>query len=291
MVFKQNPPRGYRSAEYPLPHSTAFGFSLAGVNETKNTTIYSIFHASESAVNPETVEVNPSNAAFAEDAGACIHPGSIIPKVRLTFQAHLTDAAVETDKLRALKFYYMPIYTAFIDTLEAEDTRIGATSEIQDIIGLSSNSASKRVLPLYSGTDMLNPSNVGLSTIPYTETFANYGLTTNALIESVAFDKQVWLDALHYYSNQGMLRKVCGPMKQVTVTRDRPFNFFSNNFTNPMVKRGNPFTFCGIMFHMDLIGSVDQYHAFDGATDVAHITIGGRVRFDEWNSSFDQAAF
>ncbi len=103
-MVRMFPPKGYRADEYPLPHSHAFKFELEAEDETKNTTIIPLFRMTEAFATPETVEVNPNNTNFAEDAGSACCRGSIIPKVTLTFNATLTKGAIETDKIRSINF-------------------------------------------------------------------------------------------------------------------------------------------------------------------------------------------
>ncbi len=280
------PPRGYRQTEFPLPHSMAWSFELAAEDETKNSTYMTLFRASEEAVDVENIEVNPSHANFAEDGGTMIHMGSIIPRVNVTFNAHIPKLGIETDKLRAIKFSWMPVYTAFLDSLEAEDSKTAI--QVEDVLELLHDTTNKDVTPLFSTVNLIT-GNHPVSTVPFTEVFGTLNLSTNLSLESVAYDQNLLYDALQFHTNKGMLSKVIGPIHNVTVTRDRPYHFHSNNFTNPMVKRGNPYTYCGILFHLQQGGDGDQVFAVADTTNIAHLRISGHVRFNEWNPHFQQA--
>ncbi len=248
----------------------------------------SFFRASEAATGVEAIEVNPANPAFAEDAGPLIHMNSIVPKLMVKFSITMAKAAIVTDAMRAIKVNYMPLYFSFLDTLEAEDTKTAV--QIEDILEMQHDTTNKDTYPLYSATD-LNSGILPFSTVVATEVFGDYGLTTNINAESVSFDDELFWDAQQYYSNRGMLRKVTGGWKTAIVTRDRPFNYFSNNFTYPTVKRGNPYTYCGMLFHLPLGGDSEQFFDAADTTDIPHVVIRGRVRFNEWNPDFDQTAF
>ncbi len=287
MAKHQYPPRGYRQAEYPLPHNFGFNFALSAEAATKDSTIVTLFHTREDAASAESIEVNPRNANFAEDGGAVIHNGSIIPKLNLTFSMRLTKIAEATDGIRALKVNWMPIYISFLNSLEAEDAKTAV--QVEDILELQHAVDNKDTYPLNSSTKLDETGSISASTIPLTEVFGDLGLTTNLIPESVAFDKSLFYNALEYYTNQGMLKKVIGKMNTVVVTRDRPFLYHSNNFTYPSVKRGNPYTFCGILFNLPQAADYDQIVQASEVTAISHVQIAGNVRFSEWNATFDQS--
>ncbi len=286
--MKKFPPKGYQSTDYPLPHRYGFSLSLSGENEAKNSTIFPLFRMSEACINPEAIEVNPTNANFSEELGASIFRGSIVPKIMFHFDAWMTKGAIETDKLRHIKLKWMPIYTSFLNSLDAADEKTG--TDIESIMELQHETTNKDVYPLYTGTKLDGVTyNVPLNTLGYTEVFGDYGLSTNAILESVAFSDSDFYNTMQYKTNAGMLKKVVGPMRTVNLTRDRPYKYFSNNFTAPQVKRGNPYTFCGILFHVPQGEQQGQNFASADTTAINHINVSGGVRFDEWNPVFDQA--
>ncbi len=284
-MARKFPPRGYRSDEYPLPHNFSIMPALQAELATKGTTIVPFFRTSELAVSAETIEVNPRNANFAEDTGCIIHNGSIVPRLTVKMLVSLTKGAVETDKIRALNFYYMPLYFAFVDSLDAMDDK--TATQVEDIMEMQHDVTNKDTYPLYN-TTKLSAGIMPLSTVPLTEAFGDVGLTTSTTLEGVTWIKEDFHDTLSYKTNAGMLKKVTGGLRKVVVTRDRPFSYFTQNFTHPMVKRGNPYTFCGMLLHLPQVSTPDQFQFAAETTVIDHLNIQIICRFDEWNQNFDQ---
>lgn len=282
------PPRGYRMQEYPLPHNFTYNFFLNMENETQNSTILTLFRTSEAAVGVENVEVNPRHANFAEDGGCVIHTGSIVPKISLSILANIGKNAIETDKLQHMRFSWTPLYISFLNSLEAADEKTGV--QIEDILELQHDVTNKDTYPLFSTTDLAVPGTQPMSTVPLTEVFGDIGLTVDTKLESVAYDEDLFYDAMSYYTNSAMLRKVTGKTNIVNLSQSRMYRYTSNRFTYPSVKRGNPYTFCGILFHVPQVGSAHQFADSTETTDVATLHVGVQVRFDEWNPNFDQTA-
>ncbi len=281
-------PRGYRSQEHPLYHNFRYTFSMGLESFTKDSTICTLFRTSETAVNPETIFVNPEHPSFVQDAGALIHNGSIIPRISVLITAGLSKVAIATDALRGCFFKWAPMYTAFLESLTAEDTKTG--DDIEQIVGLQHDVTNKDTYPLFEATDMPNAGNQPLSTVPEVEVFGDYGLGTDAKLENVTFGEELYYDAKQYYSNKGMLKKVMPKgFKTVFLNQDRIYKYYSNRFTQPMVKRGNPYTFCGILFDVPQAGEGEQAAIASEVTDIAHINVGVHVRFEEWNPTFEQA--
>ncbi len=283
------PPQGYKALEYPLPHNFDYKFSLHAEGSDKHATYATLLKATEQATGVDSVIVNPKNAAFAEDVGALIHMGSIVPRISVSINAFLTKTAIETDAVRQVMFNWMPIYTAFLPSLEAQDDK--TDTQIEDILELQHNPTDKDAYPLFDGTKLSHVGSQPLSTIGRTEVFGDYGLATNATMENIAFDKELYYDAKSYYTNSAMLNKVAPKMHSALVTRDRPFHHFSNNFTHPTVKRGNPYTYCGILFYLPNVDKDEQLIA--DAADVTNTSpilhVNMKVRYDEWNPMFDQS--
>ncbi len=287
MPRHERPPKGYQQRDFPLKHYVSYNFGLQAEDETKNSTICTLFRYTDLAVAPFNIDVHPNDANYAEDQGAIIHYDSIIPKVNLKIMATLTKGAIETDKVRSIILNWMPIYTAFVDSLDSEDEKTG--NDIEGLIELQHDTTNKDVYPLFAGPKLTDGSAHPLSTVPLSEALGDVGLTTTAVLESVAFDKTAYFSAMRYYTNKGMLKKVTGRMKSILVTRDRPYIYTSSNFTQPMVKRGNPYTFCGILFHLPQGGSVDQTFRAGDTTAISHLNITMQANFSEWNNNFDQS--
>ncbi len=277
-------PKGYLSAEHPLPHNfnQNFAFNLDSAT-SKNATYVPLILNDEGLVNADTVNVNPEHGSFAESNTPYCYKNSIIPKINLTIRASMSKGSIETDKLRNIKFSWMPVYISFLNRLEAEDSKTAV--QIEDILELQHETVGKSCYPIWSGTNLDDTSLIGIHA---NATTALMGLTTNANMETVAFNKELFFDALQYYTNAPMLKKVTGKMRSVTLSRDRHYVYHSNNFTHPMVKRINNYTFCGILIHAGLEGSNDQQFPIGDLTAIVHMTFRVHVRYDEWNSEFDQ---
>ncbi len=286
--MKKFPPKGYRLTDYPLPHRQAFVFGLKAENETMNSTIVRFFNMTEAATGAENVEVNPTNANFAQDAGGAVHRNSIVDKLMVQFKISMTKGAIETDKMRACMVNYMPIYTAFLSSIDAQDEKTG--TDIETTLELAHDVANKDTFPLFSTVKLPDAISHPLSSVPFAEALGDVGLTTTAVWESVAFDKTAFFNTLQFKTNAGMLKKVTGPMRSVLLTRDRPHIYFNKRLVLPFVKRANPYTFCGMLFHLDQGGDPNQVFQVADTTDITHIMIQGRCNFDEWNTGFEQAA-
>ncbi len=285
MAFGKFPPAGYNLEEYPLPHTFVydcdFGLESAVADVT---TICPIIVYTEEAGAVETIEVNPRNANFAQDTGPLIHPGSIVPKISVSMSAFLNEAAI-AEGVRRLNFFTMPIYSSF-DSLDAFDEKTGAT--LLTTLGMEKNGTPQRVGPNFNTVNLKGGSDYPLSTIPFTQTATTAGLTTDASMEGIAFSLSNYWNAMRFQTNRNMLKKVTGQMKLHTMTDRFNFHSFSNNFTYPTVKRGNPFTFCGVLVHIPQAESEHQMINAGEITDISHMTFRMRISFDEWNPQFDQ---
>lgn len=289
MARHEYPPKGFGSINYPLPHTFEYFFGLSAEGTTKDATNLPLFRASEVINSVEGIECNPSNPAFGEQPGSLIAMNSIVPKITLNMHFALTKGAIETDKIRAVKMKWMPIYTAFLDSLTAEDTK--TATEIEDVLLLTHNVDNKDVHPTYSGTD-LDTGTFPVTTRGTTEVFGDAGLTTDLKLESVAFNEASFWDAMRYYSNKQKLATVVGKVHSVVITRDRPYTYFSQNFTMPTVKRGNPYTGCFILMWLPQAGATGQFfQAADTTAAMEHIYGNCTVHYSEWNADMDQTAF
>ena len=187
--------------------------------------------------------------------------------------------------MRSLVFNYMPVYSSFLDGLEAHDSKTGV--QIEDILELQHDTINQDTYPLFANVK-LTADNQPLASVLDTEAFGEYGLTTNAVLESVAFDKDLFYDAVSYYSNKEMLRATTGGLRKVTISRDRPFHYYSKNFTQPRVKRGHPYTYCGMLFHLPQAGDNEQLFDTGDVTAIDHLKITLNCRFDDWNVAYAQ---
>jgi len=281
------PPNNYFAMEYPLPHNFNYKFSLSPETTGKNSTLCTLLQNREGLTAVESIEVNPSNGAFGEETGPTCQPDSIIPKINVSFDCQLNKSIV-VDGIKYLKINYLPIYSSFKD-FEAKDNKTDVA--VESILEIVDDANSKRVYPLFNGNDCLAEDDHPFNTKHIADAYTGWGLTTDAKMECVDFDEELMWDALSYYSNSSMLAKVMGSWRTALVTEHKPFHFNSNNYTNPMVKRMNEFTFCGILFHVPLVDTPQQYYkAGDISEASSFLNFNVKIRYDEWNSQFDQTS-
>lgn len=284
----KHPPRGYNKMQHPLPHNFSYYGIFDILDLAKDATILTLFRGSETTLAPDTIEVNPRHDDFAEDTGPTCIFDSIIPKVNFTFRASLSQAMLGDYEFAKVLIKVMPIYIAFEDSLIAKNMNSPAETEVEDILELAHSATSYRVNPLFA-SKLTTRGTQPYSTITAVDTDATWGLTTNANLESVAFENFLFYDALQYYTNRGMLNKVIGPIKTFELTREKSALYHSDNFTNPSVKRINPYTFCAVLVWTEIPGVHSQ--GFSGeynGTDLDLVYFNADVRFDEWNAEFDQ---
>ncbi len=202
---------------------------------------------------------------------------SIIPKVAFNFSATMSEDMIEVSKARAIRFKWFPFYMSFNDYI-AEDDRTGLT--IANLMETSGDTTQEEIFPLYDDTKLLNA---------WTMPTAQAGLTASQVMENVAWDESLFYDALKYYGNGRKLSAMLGPIRSVTVTRDRPYFYASNNFTAPRVKRMNSYSYCGVMFYVPKEGTNNQILELLTCTDSkSSLFFRGRTSFQEWNKSWLQ---
>lgn len=287
------PPRGYQAIQYPLRHEFKYWFYMYGENTTKDSFITTLLATSRDSGSPETVEVNPAHANFVEDTGPRVFLNSIVPRMSVKISAGITGAAknATTYPMKEIFLNWAPIYVAFKEKISAVDSLTGV--QVSDIVELTKDSSTNEDVTPKFATVATGAGDQPVSNIVAPgDAFGDWNLGTDLELEPVAFDKQLYFDALKYYSVAGALRSVMPRMNTARLTHERDFNMFSKNFTNPTVKRGNPYTFCGILFHLPQVSqtSVDQVGDTQDVTDIGHVLVKVHVRFDEWNPEFDQTA-
>ncbi len=285
-MVRKFPPRGYTAEQYPLPHNFRSSFGLGATSATKGATIIPILRATENSAGVEAVNVNPRNTAFVEETGASTFMGSIVPRINFHMSCFIPEAAIATG-VRHLTLKYMPIYTAFLDSLIAEDDL--STLDIESILELTHATGQKDVDPIYA-VKLFSPGLMPLNTVTETEAKEDWGLTTDATYEGVAFNEEGMFDALQFFTNGAMLRKAMGPIRTTLIKQDRPFSFSSSNYSFPRIKRSNPYTFCALLVWVPQADTAGQTLLDSEITDIEHIHINYRVRYDEWNPNFDQTA-
>jgi len=270
-----HPPKGYLGQEFPLYHDFEYHFALQAEGTTKDSTIVPVICQDQLAQTLATTFVNPKHSSFEISNNPNCSPESIIPYMSISIRASLTKLAIETDLVRSLSFNYMMITTAYLSRLDAIDSKTG--NDTETILELTHETDEEQVFPLWSGVD------IGTNNLP-----ANQEGIGGTPLESVAFDKELFFDALHYYDNRSMLRTMAPSMRSVTVKRDYPYVTSGTRNNKPICKFMNPYSFCGILFHLPQVGSIDQFGIAADTTAIDHVQFTMKVRFPEWNKGFYQ---
>ncbi len=266
---------------YPRPHESvmATNFNIGFGAGTADTTIFPAIMYDEGKGDPASYNANPDHASFASTGEPNCYPESRIEKVFCEVEVWMTLPGIETDKLRALRYAFMPIFTSFED-IDAKDEKSGDT--IGTILELQTESTDRQCYPLWTGTDM--------STLGYNDDLPTNvpGLTTNQVIESVAFDAQKYYDCLQYYSNAGKMKKCQGGLNWRIITRNQVYQKFRISLRSKN-KTMVPYSFFGLLLHCPGEGSIDQLITTVDTSSIAHITMKVTTRYNEWNENFDFA--
>jgi len=270
--------------EFPLIHEWDFTFGLSMDDATKTSTIVPYIWQDNALIDYETIKTNPRNADFAIIGypNSCL--GSYIPNISVTWQAFIPPQDTEVSRLH---FNTMGIHTAMKNRLEAFDVKTGTTTA--SILELQSEATDRQVYPIYDATKLFESQ--GARDVDFTK---NIGLTTDGQLENVAFDKDLFFNAMHYYSNKEMLKSMTTPMKTRTLTE--PIVSHKNTIAiggtktvDSMCKLVNDYTFQGELFHLPQVDSLFQYHTATETTAIEHVTVKGHVSFNEFNGAFNFA--
>ncbi len=272
--------------KYPQPHDCVFGFGLDcdDTAATKNSTIAPIFFQDNALVDYETVKTNPENEDFAVSSDFNVRAGSYIPSCMVSW--HAWSPSTEVDVMR---FMTMPIYTSMLNRLDAFDKKTG--TDVESILQMQHETTDEQAYPLWNNTKIYE----GHKTQDYPTNVP--GLTTTQQPEGVAFALETFWDAMHYYTNRQMLRQVTGRMKSHYVTgdlsktvrmSDKIVSGYSRTVPS-MCKFQHPYTGCYMLFHVPQAGSFYQYANTGDVTAVEHLSVYGRVRFNEYNPDFNFA--
>lgn len=137
---------------YSRPHnmnlSWGHGLETGVVNQA---TIIPLTMYDEGLGDPAAYNANPEHASFAEAAMPNCFPESRINLINVQLTVMLNKGAIETDKVHALRFAYMPIFTTF-DDLAANDEVSGL--DIGEILELQRETTDRQSYPLFNTVDM-----------------------------------------------------------------------------------------------------------------------------------------
>ncbi len=268
-----------RTTWYPSPHNMeiAVGFNIESA--VKHDTNFPVCFYDEGLGTPSALETHPENAAFAEQANGNCFPDSRINNIFTSVEFHLTKGLLETDKVHALKCYYMPIFLSFKEDYIAIDEL--SSSETQDILKMQTEATDRQGFPLYNNNKLAEKFTGG-GTFPTTQP----GLTTTQIAEGVAFDTEAFYDALHYKTISGKLKTLQGGLKNFMLTRQRPFKQFMFRLRSK-TKRMNPFNFFGIIAGAYQVDTHEQLPIATDTSAIQHVHCVFKCRYNEWNQDFN----
>jgi len=286
----ERPPRGYDKNDKPLPHEFVYKYDFDFSDGTKDAVVQTYARTTTDALAPDTIEVNPRNTLFAVDAGPVICSGSMIQFMTIAKTFVFTKRAHVTDTIPNIKMFSFKIAGCWEDTWTPTDEK--TTTDIGNIIEITSVVGKEDVVPRVTGAKMPNGIAIPLSTVTMAEDgVTDYNLTTTDIVEGVAFDMETMFDAFHYYTNGGKLKTIVGRIKQWNMNVNRKVhNDFQKGFIPRVCQSGQPHLFYGEMIHAPSYnGTVYQAHSTEHtATAGGHITTLTHIRFNEWNQEFKQ---
>ncbi len=274
--------------KYPRIHNFDFGFGLSADNVLKASTIVPYMYQNNAIVDYENIKTNPENADFGVVAYGDVCAGSYIPNISVVWTAVIPPTDTEIVMLR---FDTMEIGISMLNRLDAFDKKTG--DDIETILELQHATNDEIAYPLFNGTKLFESG--GTYDIAPLGGFADIGLTTDGQPEGVAFDKELFFDAMHYYTNREMLKVVSDRMRtnivsEPLIPHGRAMIIGGRRIRVPsLCKFANPYDFCGELFHVPQSGSRTQYHLAGETLAIEHLMVKGHVRFYEFNPDFNFA--
>ncbi len=273
-----------RTWKYPRIHRVSFGFGLDmdDTAATKNSTMAVYMMQDNALIDYEDIKTNPENADFSIVGNVQVAAGSYVPKLMVTWRAWSPSAEVDVCHMMTQK-----IGISMLNRLDAFDKKTG--NDIETILELTHETTDEQTYPLwntvklYEGHQILDMP----GDIP--------GLTANQQPEGIALDKDMFFDAMAYYTNKQMLGKVTdryrhwyinGDLAKDRKTTEKIVASTSTRVPS-LCKYANPYMFCGEIFTLPQAGSREQYAKTGDVTAVEHITVNGIIRFAEYNPDFN----
>ncbi len=271
--------------KFPRIHNYEFGFGLSADSTNQASTILPYMWQNNAIIDYEDIKTNPENADYATVAYGDVCAGSYVPRIQRLWVATIPPTDTEVTHLN---FDTMQIGISMLNRLDAFDKK--TNNDIETILELQHATDDEITFPLFNGTKLFETG----GTFDYTPLsgFADIGLSTDGQPEGVAFDKEMFFDAMHYYTNKEMLRSVTSRLRNHTVSEPivphgRSVVVKSGTMNVPsLCKFANPYMFCGELFSVPQSGTRSQYHLAGETTAVQHLMIRGFTRFFEFNPDF-----
>jgi len=304
------PPKGFEAEKFPLRHRLLYSYGLNITDDTLNTAFMPIvMHSKDVDVVPNTIQVNPHNSAFEEDAGPLCAKMSIIDRMTISLKFNMTsacgprrltsgtagpnfdDGLYTGDDITSIKFLWRPIFNVYPEKLDAADD--DTTTTVAAILGMTKDATNEDVVPITTNnlpqsgpSELVQP----MSTVNAVQVFGDFNLTTDTKMEDHVFDENLLQAALRRYTNKGALRSCLGRTRHVTLSTNRPFaNFYIDKFVPRAIRRIQEYGMFGIQVHLPLDEQIgQQYLDRNPASTGAHLGIKMIANYHEWNSEHDQ---
>ncbi len=270
----------------PSPHDFVWGFGLDidPASPLKAATIVPYCMQDNAIVDYETIKVNPQNEDFVIQNKPNCAAGSYIGKIMVSWKAWIASSEIDL-----MNFNTLDIHTSMLNRLDAFDKKTG--EDIESLLELTHETTDEQCYPLWDGTKLYEGHLVNdyAAEVP--------GLTTTQQPEGIAFNQEAYFDALHWYTNKEMLRKVTGKFKtwylggdlpKAIPIRDRIVTSFGNK-QQSLTKYMHPYSFVGEIFSAPKASARNQMMLGTDVTAIEHLTVQGRTRFFEHNPDFNFA--
>lgn len=267
-----------REKQYPQPHDLDCHWNC-NIDSGIGTTILPAIHHDE-AMLASAKYTHPEHANFAEvdDSNCCAE--SKVFRANTYIRVSMTPACIGTDNLQAVRFGVMQIGGAFED-FDAKDELTSAT--VGSVLELTKETTDRQTYPIYTGTDV-NAKYTGSNDVGTDG--MDFALTTDSKLEMVAFDVDLFYDALNYYTISEKLKKVQSGLRWFTLTQDNPTRVIKFRQTSK-TKAINPYTFLGHLLVFPTSGTKYQIPSASDTSSINHLTVSVRTRYLEWNDNFN----
>ncbi len=266
-----------RQKWYPRPHNHEMSIHF-GLEKANYSTFFPIAHYDEGLGAADAYESNPQHASFAEYSGSSCYPESHINSIMAKLRFTMTKGLLTTDGIHAVKVDFMPIFMSFLEDYTPIDEK--STDTVEDVLKLQHETTDRQGGGLYNGTDMEIPfagaSDLGTAT-PF--------LTVDLKAEETDFSLGKYFDAIHYYTIAGKIKAVQGGLNSIILTKTRPTVEVNIKMRNK-IKAVNPYMLFGVMVQMIFDDNAHQLVTSDECTDLDHVYVNFRYRFNEWNGAF-----
>ncbi len=263
---------------YPQPHNPSMAFAFELDDATIDSTIIPILMYDEAQGNPEDLEVNPRNAAFAVTTKPNCYVNSRVDSINAMLKFALATQVLD-DNITAVRIAYMVIKISFDDAIAIDEL---SSTEVQDVLEIQRESTDRQTFPLYTGAKILEKyTNSALlhADVP--------GLTASQKIEAVAFDPLAFYNALHYMTIANKLKTCQRGLKWITLTPNRPTVNVKIHIDNK-VKAMNEYSAYMVLVHVPSVPSAFQIPITDDITAASpYVTVDWHSRWNEWNEDFN----